>query len=110
MQRSKGSTVLRRPCPSGRRSISPMARSGWKESGMKVFRWLVSSAGAWALLLPLTAQPPTVIKVNVNLVHAVVTVKNQEGQLVGNLQKGDFEVYDNGVKQEIALFEHHTEQ
>lgn len=45
-----------------------------------------------------------------NLVHALATVKNQEGQLVGNLEKGDFEIYDNGAKQEVALFEHHTEQ
>ncbi|MDE3166284.1 MAG: VWA domain-containing protein, partial [Acidobacteriota bacterium] len=55
------------------------------------------------------AQPQTVIRVDVNLVHAVATVKNQAGQLVGDLNKSDFEVYDNGVKQEIAVFEHHTE-
>jgi len=79
------------------------------ESGMKR-SWLVSPCAAIALLLPLAAQPPSVIKVNVNLVHAIATVKNKDGQLVGSLQKSDFEVYDNGAKQEIAVFEHHTEQ
>ena len=51
-----------------------MARSGWKESGIVTFRWL-------AKLLPLAAaavlvaQEPT-IRVNVNLVHVITTVKN----------------------------------
>src|SRR5882757_6804573 len=50
-----------------------------------------------------------VIKVDVNLVHTLATVKNAAGQLVGTLSKDDFEVYDNGAKQEVAVFEHHTE-
>lgn len=86
-----------------------MARCGWKESGMRPCRWLVSSAAALVLLLPAFAQP-TKIRVDVSLVHAVATVKNRDGQLVGNLEKGDFEIYDNGAKQEIAVFEHHTDQ
>ncbi|HKA00333.1 MAG TPA: VWA domain-containing protein [Candidatus Solibacter sp.] len=58
----------------------------------------------------LLAQQGPTIKVNVNLVHAVATVKNSAGQVVGTLQKDDFEVYDNGTKQEIAVFEHRTEK
>lgn len=77
---------------------------------MRTFPWLVSPVVVLALLLPLDAQPPTVIKVDVNLVHAVATVKTQGGQLVGDLAKADFEVYDNGAKQQIAVFEHHTDQ
>ena len=60
-------------------------------------------AAAW-----LAAQ--TKIRVDVNLVHAVATVKTQTGQVVGTLRKEDFEIYDNGVKQEIAVFEHQAEQ
>ena len=77
---------------------------------MKTCRWLANSAAALVLLFPAFAQSPTVFKVGVNLVHAVATVKDKNGQLVGTLEKGDFEVYDNGAKQEIALFEHHTDQ
>jgi len=77
---------------------------------MRICRWLVSPAAAFALVLAVFAQPSTVIKVNVNLVHAVVTVKDRDGQLVGALQKNDFEVYDNGAKQDIAVFERHTDQ
>jgi Ca-activated chloride channel family protein len=58
----------------------------------------------------LIAQPAATIKVNVNLVRAVATVKTQSGQIVGTLQKPDFDIYDNGVKQQIAVFEHQTEQ
>jgi Ca-activated chloride channel family protein len=86
-----------------------MAKCGWKESGMKVYPWLASAA-ALGLLSVAFAQPTTVIKVGVNLVSAIATVKNQSGQLVGDLEKGNFEVYDNGARQEIAVFEHHTDQ
>jgi Ca-activated chloride channel family protein len=55
-------------------------------------------------------QPDTVFRVNVSLVRILATVKNTAGDPVGNMKKDDFEVYDNGVRQEIALFEHHTEQ
>jgi Ca-activated chloride channel family protein len=64
-------------------------------------------AAAAAVLL---AQPPTVIRVDVNLVHVIATVKNQSGQLVGALTKDDFEIYDNGVLQEIKVFEPQTDQ
>jgi len=64
----------------------------------------VLSAGA------LLAQQPTVFRSNVNLVRVVATVKTLAGQTVGTLGKDEFEVYDNGAKQQIAVFEHQTEQ
>jgi Ca-activated chloride channel family protein len=81
-----------------------------------MFRWrsriglaIFATAGA-AGAFHLFAQQTPVIKVNVNLVRIVATVKNSAGQLVGALKKEDFEVLDNGVKQEIALFERQTDQ
>lgn len=57
------------------------------------------------------AQEPIVIRSNVRLVRLLTTVKNSsDGQLVGGLDKSSFTVYDNGVKQEIAIFERYTEQ
>ena len=47
-------------------------------------------------------------KVDVKLVRLLVTVKDGRGELVGSLERPDFTVYDSGVKQEIAVFEHHT--
>jgi Ca-activated chloride channel family protein len=72
------------------------------------FRWLAKllPLAAGALLV---AQEPT-IRVNVNLVHVITTVKNRAGELVGTLGKDDFEIYDNGAKQEVAVFGRQTDQ
>ncbi len=51
-----------------------------------------------------------VFRVDVKLVRVVATVKDTAGATVGGLNKTDFELYDNGVMQEIALFERHTSQ
>jgi Ca-activated chloride channel homolog len=61
-------------------------------------------------VLPIAAQQDTVIRVNVRLVRALVTVKDAAGGLVGSLAKNNFTVYDNGAKQDVAVFEHHTDQ
>ena len=46
----------------------------------------------------------------VRLVRIVATVKDRSGQLVGGLQKEDFLVSDNGVPQEVKVFERQTDQ
>lgn len=48
--------------------------------------------------------------VDVRLVRVLATVKDTSGQLVGRLSKDDFYVLDNGVPQQLAVLEHHTEQ
>ena len=48
-------------------------------------------------------------KVDVKLVRLLVTVKDARGELISSLEKPEFTVYDSGVKQDIAVFEHHTE-
>jgi Ca-activated chloride channel family protein len=58
---------------------------------------------------PVRAQD-TSIRVDVRLVRMLVTVKDANGALIGSLNKSDFSVYDNGVKQEVAVFERQTEQ
>ena len=69
--------------------------------------WLLISLFALAAIAP---PQDTVIRVNVRLVRALVTVKDSAGQLIGSLNKNDFNISDNGVKQDIAVFERHTEQ
>jgi Ca-activated chloride channel family protein len=51
----------------------------------------------------LSAQ--TVFRSNVRLVRILATVKDVNGNLVGSLGKADFRVYDNGVEQQIAVFD-----
>jgi Ca-activated chloride channel family protein len=67
----------------------------------------------WALAgllgLAVAWSQETVFRVEVRLVRLLVTVKNLAGEPVGGLTKADFAVYDNGVLQEIALFERQTE-
>ena len=58
---------------------------------------------------PCPAQEP-LFRVDVNLVRILATVRNPSGDLVGSLTKEDFTVSDNGVKQDIAVFERQTEQ
>jgi Ca-activated chloride channel family protein len=47
---------------------------------------------------------------DVRLVHVVATVKNRSGQLVGDLQKSDFNITDNCVPQEVRIFARQTDQ
>ncbi|HLY18893.1 MAG TPA: VWA domain-containing protein [Bryobacteraceae bacterium] len=68
--------------------------------------WLRAVSAALALAAALSAQ----IKVQVNLVRVLATVKNPAGELVGALDKDDFEIFDNGAKQQIAVFERQTDQ
>jgi Ca-activated chloride channel family protein len=49
-------------------------------------------------------------RVDVQLVRILATVKDSAGRLVPDLERNSFAVYDNGVKQEIKLFEKHTSQ
>lgn len=68
-------------------------------------RTLIASLGGLRLL----AQEP-VFRVDVKLVRMLVTVKNPMGQLVGGLSQSDFSITDNGVEQEVTLFERNTAQ
>jgi len=51
-----------------------------------------------------------VFRVDVRLVRILATVRNTSGELVGSLTKDDFTVFDNGVRQDVAVFERQTEQ
>ncbi len=55
-------------------------------------------------------KPGAVFRVDVELVRLLATVKDEAGNPVGTLEREDFLVYDNGVRQQIALFERHTSQ
>lgn len=55
------------------------------------------------------AQDP-VYKLDVRLVRLLVTVRNTAGELIGSLNRPQFAITDNGVSQEIAVFERQTAQ
>ena len=79
-----------------------------RPEAVRFARWIaIIFAG---LLLPDAVTQDTVIRVNVQLVRLLVTVKNGAGDLVGTLGKSNFAIYDNGAMQDVAIFEHHTDQ
>jgi len=66
------------------------------------------SLGVAAVVFVAAAAAQSTFKVDVKLVRLLISVKDARGELVGSLGKPDFAVYDSGVKQEVAVFEHHT--
>lgn len=64
-----------------------------------VFLWLlVHSAAAQEV------GPDDVVRVKTTLVNSPVLVIGRDGKYVPNLRREDFEVFENGVKQDIAYF------
>lgn len=49
-------------------------------------------------------EPAATFKVNVKLVNVFATVTDQNGAPIGGLTKDDFQVYEDGVQQDIAVF------
>lgn len=49
-------------------------------------------------------DPGDVIRVKTTLVNSPVLVIGRDGKFVPNLRREDFEIFENGVKQEIAYF------
>lgn len=47
---------------------------------------------------------------DVRLVRMLATVRDSDGKLAGNLKREDFQIEENGVPQEVALFEATTER
>ena len=58
--------------------------------------------------LLLVSQETPVFRAEVRLVRLLVTVKDRAGQLIGSLGQDAFSIFDNGVKQEVAVFERQT--
>src|SRR5579864_2610191 len=63
------------------------------------------------LLLPahVPAQDETTLKVEVNVVNILFTVRDKRGGLIGNLNKDDFTIFEDGKQQEIKYFNRETD-
>ncbi len=69
---------------------------------MKLILTLVAAAMAFA------QREPARFTADVRLVRLLVNVKNSKGELVGSLEKDQFAVFDDNVRQEIKVFERYT--
>jgi Ca-activated chloride channel family protein len=84
--------------------------------------FLLSITVATVLFLPRAAAPqaskssqgrgqePGRIRVDVNLVNILASVLDKDGRPVAGLPQGAFDVYEEGVRQKIELFEAETQQ
>jgi Ca-activated chloride channel family protein len=86
-----------------------MAKFGWKGNGTVTYQWPVKFACLAAAALSVVAALAQ-FRADVRLVHVVATVKDRFGKLQGGLQQEDFLISDNGVPQEIKIFERQSNQ
>ncbi len=88
-----------------------MGRRGSESESVKArgILWASTIAATLAVTYAVTAQEAS-FKIDVQLVRLLVTVKNPAGDLVGSLESREFELFDSGVKQDISVFEHQTNQ
>ena len=73
-------------------------------------RLLAAGLSVLGSLAVVTLAQDSTFRVDVNLVRILATVKDNSGRLIGDLEKQDFAVLDNGAPQQIAVFERRTEQ
>jgi VWFA-related protein len=71
---------------------------------------LVAVLAVSALAALLLAQDDSAtLKVEVNLVNILFTVRDKKGGLVGSLNKDDFKVFEDGKEQEVKYFNRETD-
>lgn len=67
---------------------------------------LLSAIGVVVALVPGNAAQQATFRAATRTVPVFATVTDAGGRLVPDLERDDFEIHDNGRKQEITLFEH----
>ena len=72
-------------------------------------RLLVVGAACCALLLAGRQDRP-VFRSAARTVYVYATVQNKDGRLVTNLTKDDFDIFDNGQRQTVTVFENEPQK
>src|SRR5579864_2022193 len=79
-------------------------------SCMRTISILLISAMLLAPGVPATfGQDEPTIKVEVNVVNILFTVRDKRGGLIGNLNKDDFTIFEDGKQQDIKYFNRETD-
>jgi Ca-activated chloride channel family protein len=87
-----------------------MASGTSRRPRLRMARLLAAGIAVLCGLGVATLAQESTFRVDVNLVRILATVKDNTGRLIGDLEKQDFTVLDNGAPQQIAVFERRTEQ
>lgn len=93
--------------------VSAAAQAQWKPAIPVPPSQIPTQPGQQPQGYPLPRQQgpwnePPIFSVKVNLVRLLVSVRDRAGVLRTDLNKQDFQVFDSGVPQEIAVFERNT--
>ena len=76
-------------------------------SNMHTLRWGLIVALLWSPIIGAgTIQDRPSIRTNVDVVDVLCTVQDRRQRYINNLTRDDFEVYEDGVKQNIDFFHH----
>jgi Ca-activated chloride channel family protein len=54
--------------------------------------------------VPVETAPDTVVRIDANLVTIQAQVMDRNGRFVTDLQKQDFQIFEDGVEQEVSFF------
>jgi len=73
------------------------------------YKLMRSFASLFLCAVLLAAQDAPTIQVDVDVVNILFTVKDKRGGLIGNLNKDDFNLNEDGKKQEIKYFTRETD-
>lgn len=76
---------------------------------MKLFAPCVLIPALLMAQAPEPATPEATIKVEVNLVSVLASVRAKSGALISNLQKDDFQIFEDGKQQQIRNFARETD-
>lgn len=71
--------------------------------------WICPVLGLSFCISVLAQQPDDTIKVNVDIVNVLCSVRTKSGGLVSSLKKEDFSLFENGQKQDIKYFTRETD-
>jgi len=74
-----------------------------------MLRNALTVATALLCAAPFLAAQDDVIKVDVDLVNILASVRNKSGALMGNLNKDDFKIFEDGKEQTIKNFTRETD-
>jgi Ca-activated chloride channel family protein len=74
-------------------------------SGLPIFvAFALASVGAVVVYAQAQGQPPLTFGTSIDIINLTVTVTDAQSRLIPGLGKEAFSVYEDGVKQELALF------
>lgn len=73
-------------------------------SGLLIFVAFTCVVGAARAFSQTPTQPPLTFGAGIEIINLTVTVTDSQGRLIAGLDRDAFAVYEDGVKQELALF------